>query len=105
MARITFERRLTTTPTAHSPTLTKEERMTPTTERTGPKAGPGTIAAATRKFDHNSTEQTRTTRRNKWRNRIHLARIARRVSAIESRIDKIESTFETHLANHSEGDR
>ena len=78
--------------------------MTPTTERTGPKAGPGTIAT-TRKFERNSTEQTRTTRRNKWRNRIHLTRIAQRVSAIESRINKIESTFETHLANHSEGDR
>jgi hypothetical protein len=80
--------------------------MTPTTERTGPKkAGPGTIAAATRKFGPNSTEQSPTLRRNSWRNRIHLARIARRVSAIESRIDKIENTFETHLANHSEGDR
>ena len=78
--------------------------MNPKTERTGPKAGPGTIAT-TRKFDRNSTEQSPTLRRNKWCNRIHLARIARRVSAIESRIDKIESTFETHLANHSEGDR
>jgi hypothetical protein len=79
--------------------------MTPTTEKVGPKADPRNIAAAKRKFGANSTEQSPTLRRNSWRNRIHLARIARRVSAIESRIHKIETTFETHLANHSEGDR
>jgi hypothetical protein len=79
--------------------------MTPTTERTGPKkAGPGTIAAATRKFERNSTEQTRTTRRNRWRNRSHPTRIAKRVTDLEKRIAQLETTFETHLASHSESE-
>ena len=78
--------------------------MNPKTQESGPKAAPRNIAAK-RKFGPDSTEQSPTLRRNRWHNRIHLARIARRVSAIESRIDKIESTFETHLANHSDADR
>jgi hypothetical protein len=77
--------------------------MTPTTERTGPKAGPRTIAT-TRKFERNSTEQTRTTRRNRWRNRSHPTRIAKRVTDLEKRIAHLETTFETHLASHSESE-
>jgi hypothetical protein len=79
--------------------------MNPKTRSGDPKAAAPRTIATTLKFERNSTEQSPTLRRNRWHNRIHLARIARRVSAIESRIDKIENTFETHLANHSEGDR
>jgi hypothetical protein len=75
--------------------------MNTTTERTGPKAGPGTIAT-TLKFEPNPTEQTRTTRRNRWRNRIHLTRIAKRVDKLEKRIARLENTFESHIATHSE---
>lgn len=73
--------------------------MNTTTERTGPKAGPGTIA---RKFEPNPTEHTRTTRRNLWRNRIHLTRIAKRVDNLEKRIARLETTIESHIAAHSE---